>query len=163
MWRKLYNLWTVWLRKEVDIVAAKRDVACVCRKYHSAVPVHSVQSLRSSLFSFKYVRTSVGRDRSAAQTRELRLSGWRVGLSPCPVGPLYSRLVQLSYCNLNWLVWPVLMGNKAYLFMLWILIRPIPVATRSPEWVCDRLLAGITSSNLAGSLDVYRECCVLYR
>jgi hypothetical protein len=38
---------------------------------------------------------------------------------------------------------------------------PIPVATRSKAWVCDRSLPGISGSNPAGGMDVCRELCVL--
>jgi hypothetical protein len=41
------------------------------------------------------------------------------------------------------------------------MMNPIPVATRSKEWVCCRSLAGIAGSNLAGGMDVCHECCVL--
>jgi hypothetical protein len=40
--------------------------------------------------------------------------------------------------------------------------KPIQVAARSTAWVCARSLAGIVGSNPAGSMDVCRECCVLY-
>ena len=32
---------------------------------------------------------------------------------------------------------------------------PLPVATRSKEWVCELSLAGIAGSNPAGSMDVF--------
>jgi hypothetical protein len=35
-----------------------------------------------------------------------------------------------------------------------MLIRPIAVATRSQEWVCDLLLDGVAGSNPAGNVDV---------
>jgi hypothetical protein len=35
------------------------------------------------------------------------------------------------------------------------------VAGLSKAWVCGRSLAGIAGSNLAGSMDVCCECCVL--
>jgi hypothetical protein len=41
------------------------------------------------------------------------------------------------------------------------MMQPIPLATRSEGWVCCRSLSGIAGSNLAGSMDVGHECCVL--
>jgi hypothetical protein len=38
---------------------------------------------------------------------------------------------------------------------------PCPVAARSKASFCGRSVPGITSSNLAGVMDVCRECCVL--
>jgi hypothetical protein len=38
---------------------------------------------------------------------------------------------------------------------------PIPVATRSKAWFCGRSVAGMASSNLAGSMVVCCERCVL--
>ena len=45
-------------------------------------------------------------------------------------------------------------------FGIWVFLS-VPVAARSKAWVCGRLLAWISVSNLAWGECVCRECCVV--
>jgi hypothetical protein len=52
-------------------------------------------------------------------------------------------------------------GHTTYDCFLYSLLKPIPVAARSNEWVCGRSLVGVVGSNPARGLDVSFERCVL--